>query len=158
MLVKLHQLSKQVIEPKARSNNHHHRCCCFGNWIPIFPQTVGSLGVLTVMVKGRCLIEVSRGRVRLIRCYLQCISRNPRSTFRLRMLAEYGAGRVLVAAALSLWCRALFRTWWSLFVAGARETSCFGGPKSTFVTGARDRSGFTSKCSTLDMVVIFHTL
>ena len=25
-----------------------------------------------------------------------------------------------------------FRTWWSLFVAGARETSCFGAPKSTF--------------------------
>ena len=31
---------------------------------------------------------------------------------------------------LSLWWRAHFRTWWSLFVAGAKE-----GPKSTF----RDR-------------------
>ena len=42
---------------------------------------------------------------------------------------------MLVATAFSLWCCAHFRTWWSLFVAGARETSCFGGPKSTF----RDR-------------------
>ena len=35
---------------------------------------------------------------------------------------------MLVATALSLWCGAHFRTWWSLFVAGTRETSCFGGP------------------------------
>ena len=25
-----------------------------------------------------------------------------------------------------------FRTWWSLLVADAMDTSCFGGPKSTF--------------------------
>ena len=37
--------------------------------------------------------------------------------------------------ALSLWCRADFSTWSSRFVAGARETSWFGGPKLTF----RDR-------------------
>ena len=52
-------------------------------------------------------------------------------------------------------------------MAGARETSCFAGPKSAFrdsLTGARDRSGFTSKCrfrgkcSTLDMVVILDAL
>ena len=42
---------------------------------------------------------------------------------------------MLLATALSLWRRAHFGTWWSLFVAGARETSCFGAPKSTF----RDR-------------------
>ena len=52
----------------------------------------------------------------------------------------------------------------SLFVAGARETSCFGGPKSTF----RDRCKgseqitlkctFRGRCSTLDMVVIVEEL
>ena len=41
-----------------------------------------------------------------------------------------GASRDCALVAL-----AHFRTWWPLFVAGARETSCFGGPKSTF----RDR-------------------
>ena len=51
-------------------------------------------------------------------------------------LAESGGlARALVATALSLWRRARFRTWLSLFVAGARETSCLGGPKTTF----RDR-------------------
>ena len=54
------------------------------------PNSVDTLGVLTVSVKGRCLIEVLRIRVRLIRCYLQYIhaSRNPRSAFRLRRLAK----------------------------------------------------------------------
>ena len=83
---------------------------------------------------SRCLIEVLHRGVRLIRCYLQYIhaSQNPRSAFRLRRLAESGCPRrVLVATALSLWCCAHFRTWWPLFLAGARETSCFG-PKSTF--------------------------
>ena len=47
---------------------------------------------------------------------------------------QCGRERV-VETALSLWHRAHFQTWWSLFVAGARETSCFGAPKSTF----RDR-------------------
>ena len=49
-----------------------------------------TVGVLTVMVKHRCLIEVLRGRVRLVRCYLQYIhaSQNPRSAFRLRRLAK----------------------------------------------------------------------
>ena len=58
---------------------------------------------------------------------------------------------MLAATALSLWRPAHFRTRWSLFVAGAREPSCFGGPKgstldmvviwtrSNFVTGAMDR-------------------
>ena len=36
---------------------------------------------------------------------------------------------------MSVSVSAHFRAWWSLFVAGARETSCFGAPKSTF----RDR-------------------
>ena len=56
--------------------------------------------------------------------------------FRLRRLAKSACPRrVLQATALSLWCRAHFGTWWSLFVAGAREASCFGAPTSTF----RDR-------------------
>ena len=103
-----------------------------------FPKQCGHTRGLTVSVKGRCLIEVLHRGVWLIRCYIQCIhaSRNPRSALRLRRLAKSGAlARVLVATALSLWCRAHFRTWRSLFVAGAWETSCFGGPKSTF----RDR-------------------
>ena len=51
------------------------------------------------------------------------------------------ARRIWVSAAgasndcARMWCRAHFRTWWSLFVAGAGETSCFGASKSTF----RDR-------------------
>ena len=39
---------------------------------------------------------------------------------------------MLLATVLSL-RRARFGTRWSLFVAGARETSCFGAPKSTFL-------------------------
>ena len=86
-------------------------------------------GVLTVGVKHRCLIEVSHGRGRLVRCYLQYIhaSRNPRSAFRLRRVARSAwPRRVLLATALLLW---------SLFVAGARGSSCFGGPRPT----SRDR-------------------
>ena len=52
-------------------------------------------------------------RVRLIRCYLHYIhaSRNPPTAFRLRRLAKSGGPRrVLVATALSLWCRAHFLT------------------------------------------------
>ena len=46
-------------------------------------------------------------------------------------------------------------------MAAARETSCFGGPKSTWRKGG---SAFTSKCrflgrcSTVDMVVIVEAL
>ena len=57
-----------------------------------------TLGVLTVGEKQVCL-GVPRGRVRLIRCYLQYIhaSRNRRHAFRLRRLAESGClQRVLV--------------------------------------------------------------
>ena len=52
-----------------------------------------------------------------------------------------------------------FRTWWSLFVAGTRETSRFGGPKSTFRDRRTGSERFASKrrfrvrCSTLNMVV-----
>ena len=61
-------------------------------WAECFPNSVVTLGILTLRVKGLCVIEVSRGRVRLIRCYFQHIhaSRNPRSAFRLRRLAESG--------------------------------------------------------------------
>ena len=96
-----------------------------------FGHTRGSYGG---GYKHWCLIEVLRGRIRLFRCYLQYIhaSRNPRSAFRLRKVAESGClRRVLLATALSLWRRAHSRAWWSLFVAGARV----GGAKSTF----RDR-------------------
>ena len=50
--------------------------------------------------------------------------------------------RALVTTALSLFRRAHFRTQ-SLFVARARETSCFGGPKSTF----RDNRKQSPKCN-----------
>ena len=72
--------------------------------------------------------------------------------------------RVLVATALWFWRRAHFRTSWSLFVAGAREISWFGGPKSTFRDRCKGSERLTSKCrfcgrrSTLDMVVIFNAL
>ena len=74
-----------------------------------------------------------RGRVRPFRCYLQYIhaSRNPRRAFQLRRLAKSAAAAGVVATALSLWRRTHFRTWRPIFAAGARETSCFGGPKST---------------------------
>ena len=102
------------------------------------PNSVVTLGVLTVSAKHRCPIEVLHRRVRLVRYYLQYshASRNPRSAFRLRLLAKSAwRARVLPATPLSLWCCVHFRTWWSLFMAGTRDTSCFGGPKSTF----RDR-------------------
>ena len=49
---------------------------------------------------------------------------------------------MLVATALLLRRRMHFRTRWSLFVAGIRETACFGGPKSTF----RDRRKGSERC------------
>ena len=77
------------------------------------PNSVVTLGVLTVVVKRRCLIDVLRRRVWLIRCYLQCThsSRNPPSAFRLRRLAKSGwLERALVATVLSLWRSVHFRT------------------------------------------------
>ena len=113
-------------------------------------NSVVTLGVLTVVVKGRCLIEVSRGRVGLIRCYLQYMhaSRNPQSAFRLQArkiwLAGAGASR---DCALVVVLRA------------------FSDMVVTFRDRRKgDRSGFTSKCrfrgrgSTLDMVEIFNGL
>ena len=40
-------------------------------------NSVVTLGVLTVLYKGRCLIDVSGGRVRLVRCYTahSCLSK-----------------------------------------------------------------------------------
>ena len=77
-----------------------------------------------------------------------CLS-NPRGAFRLRRLAESGGlAQTLVATAH-------FRAWWSLFVAGARETLCFG---VTFHDGFTWKCSFGGRCSTLDMVVIFDAL
>ena len=105
----------------------------YSKFCDIVPQTVWThLGVLTVVVKQLCL---DRCGSLLFTAYIRA-SRSRRHAFRLRRLAKSGwRRRVLVATALSLCCRAHFRTWWSLCMAGARETSCFGGPKSTF----RDR-------------------
>ena len=105
----------------------------------VFPQTVWThLGVLTVIEKQLCLDRcatracAANSPLFTVHSYLSksstCIS-----TAQLTKSAR--RRRVLLATPLSLWCRAHFRTWWSLFVAGARETSCFRGPKSTF----RDR-------------------
>ena len=84
-----------------------------------------------------------------------------RSAFRLRRLAESGRlPWVLLATTLSLWRRAHFRTWWSLFVAGAGEPRVLVLQSQLFVTGARNRSCFISQCSfrgrrsALDMLVL----
>ena len=106
-------------------------CRIYVGFVVLFPKQCGH-------TRGSCGRGKARGRDRLIRCYLQHIhdSRNPRSAFRLRRLTESGCPwRVLLTTVLSLWCRVHFRTRRSLFVAGARETSCFGAPKST----CRDR-------------------
>ena len=93
-------------------------------------QTVWThLGVLTVGVKQLCLDRCAAWlcpaySLLYLHTVHSCLSKS--STW---------PWRVLVATALSLWCRAHFRTWWSLCVAGESETSCFGAPKSTF----RDR-------------------
>ena len=64
-------------------------------------------------------------------------SRNPRSASRLRRLAKSGwLERDLVATALSLWCRAHFRTWWSLFVFWWSKVD---------LTAAKDRSDFLNR-------------
>ena len=83
----------------------------------------------------------------------------------LRRLAKSACqGRVLPATALSLQRRAHFGIWWSLFVAGAGKPRVSVLRSRLFVTGARDRSCFTSKrsfrgrCGTLDMVVIVEEL
>ena len=81
---------------------------------------------------------------------------------RLRRLAESGCPwRVLQATTLSLWCRAHFGTWRSLFVAGARETSCFGAPKPTFRDRCKgsellytSKRSFRCRCSTLFVVIV----
>ena len=131
------------------------------------PSSVDTLRALTVNVKHRCLVEVLHRGVRLTRCYLQCThaSRNRRSAFRLRRLAKSAwARRVLLATALSLWCRAHFRTGGHLSWQAQGKPRAMAVQSRLFVTGARDRSGFTSKCrfrgkcSTLDMVVIFDAL
>ena len=70
---------------------------------------------------------------------------------------------MLPATALSLWRRAHFGTWWSLFdLQGKPHVLVL--QSRLFVTGARDRSCLTSKCSfrgrrsTVDMVVMVEEL
>ena len=107
------------------------------------------------------------GRGRLIRFYLQCIhaTQYPRNAFRLRRLAKSAwVRRVLLATALSLWCHAHFRTWWSFSWQVTGKPRVFVVQSRLVVTGARDQSGLIWKCrfpgrySTLDMVVIFDEL
>ena len=103
------------------------------------PSSVGTLrGSYGGRKAAGAWIAEAHGRERPIRCYLQYIhgSRHRQCALRLRRLAGSGwLRRVLLATVLSLWRRVHFGTWWSLFVAGARETSCLGASKSTF----RDR-------------------
>ena len=112
-------------------------------------------------------IAEARGRVRLIRCYLQHIqaSRHRQCACRLRRLAESGClRRVLLTTALSLWRRAHFRI--CDHFRGRRKGNLvlLVLQSRLFVTGARDRRCLTSKCSfhgrcsTLDMVVIVEEL
>ena len=127
-----------------------------------------TLGVLTVVEKQLMLRLLKCGRVRLIRCYLQCIhgSRHRSCALRLRRLAESGLlRRALLTTALSLlWCRAhlVHGSHFSWQAQGKPRVLVL--QRRLFVTGARDRSCFTSKCnfrgrcSTLDMVVIVEEL
>ena len=68
------------------------------------PNSVVTLGVLTVGVKDGCLIGGARARMRLSRCYLQYIHspRDLRGVFRLRRLAESQACRIWWAGASAL--------------------------------------------------------
>ena len=105
--------------------------------VNVSPNSVVTLGILTLRVKGLCVIEVSRGRVRLVRCYFQHFhaSRNPRSAFRLRMLAESGWLSLVLGSRRSA---AHFCAWWPLLVTGARGKPRVPVVQSRiFVTGAR---------------------
>ena len=141
---------------------------CLKVMLFMFPQTVWThLGVFTAGVKQLCLDRwgaracAANSLLLTVHSCLstssKCISTAQASKIRVPAAGASGDCALVVS-------RAHFRTWWSLFVAGAREASCFGGPSRLFVTGARDRSGCTSKCrfrgrcSTLDMVVIFEAL
>ena len=104
----------------------------------ISPNSVWThLGVLTVGEKQLMLRSLKRAAVTdKFAAIYSTFSRHRQCAFRLRRLAKSGCPRrALLTTALSLWCRVHFRTWWSLFVAGARETPFFRASKSTF----RDR-------------------
>ena len=72
------------------------------------PISVVTLQVLTAILEAGCLI----GGARI------CLG----------LAASAGLERVLSSTAHSLWCRAHFGTWWSLFVAGPKST-CRGRQK-----------------------------
>ena len=102
------------VRPKTYldSRNSKHKCVLLRVFLRDSPSSVVTLGVLTVVVKWRCLIEVLHRGVQRIRCYLQCIHafRNPRSALRLRRLTKSGwPERVLVVTALLLRIVVTFR-------------------------------------------------
>ena len=111
-----------------------------------FPKQCGNTRGSYGMVKDGCLIEVLASPVAKSLLFTVHSPRDLRSAFRLRRLAEF-AGPERVLFEISLWC-----------LAGARETSCFGGPKSTFRDRRRRSERFVSmnrgcgRHSTLDMV------
>ena len=98
--------------------------------------------------------------MRLIRCYLQYIhaSQTPPSAFRLRRLAE-AAGASNDCALVVVPCAFSYMV---VTFRGRRKANLvfWWSKVEFFVTGARDRSGFASKCrfrgrcNTLAMVVI----
>ena len=103
------------------------------------PQTVWThLGVLTVRKKQLCLdrcAALACAANSLLFTVHSCLLKSSKCNRLPRLAESVCLRRVLPTTALSLWCRAHFCIWWSFFVAGSRETSCFGASSSTF----RDR-------------------
>ena len=91
---------------------------------------MSTLGVLTSSY-GRYKSPVRSGYALWARRF-GCAGSQNSSVLRFPSAISLHRVTVLDGGALSLWCRAHFGTWRSLFVAGARETSGFGGLKSTF--------------------------
>ena len=99
---------------------------------------MGTLRVLTVSEKQVCLDRCSVRACAadsLLFTVHSCLSTSSMCT------STAQARKICLPAAVAsgdcalVVVRAHFGTWWSLFVTGARETSCFGAAKSTF----RDR-------------------
>ena len=139
---------------------------CSSNYFKFIfsPNSVGTLRGSYGRRKAGLVRSLPRRRVRLIRCYLQHIhdSQHRPCALRLCRLAKSGWPQwVLLATTLSLWCRVH---------GGDFSRQAQGKPRALvlqsrlFVTGARDRSCFKSKCtfrgrrSTLDMVVTVEEL
>ena len=117
---------------------------------PLFPKQCGHCGALPVRVEGRHLIEVSRVRVRLVRCYLQ-YKVTPLEIFEVHFDCAGSqnlggwSGRLSRLRSRCSAVRILGRGGQFSWQAQRKPRACVV-PSRLFVTGARDRSGFTSMC------------